>query len=81
MNPNVQPTELGISAVGLNRATQTVEPKILTHYTPMEPVTMMRSTAAPVKDFWSVSGQSYPTIGGARQLFSTQKPLVVPIQN
>jgi len=44
-----------------------------------ESVTMLRSTSAPVSDFWSVRGQSYPTIGGASQLFSTQKPAFVVI--
>jgi hypothetical protein len=79
-SPSVQPTELGISPLGFNRATQAVEPKILNPYVTTGPVTMLRSTSAAVNDFWSVSGQSYPTIGGARQLFSNQKQLVVPRQ-
>jgi hypothetical protein len=76
-SPSVQPTELGISPFGFNRATQTVEPKILNSYLTTESVNMLRSTSASVNDFWSVSGQSYPTVGGARQLFSTQKPAFV----
>jgi YD repeat-containing protein len=74
---SVQPTELGISPLGFNRTTQTVEPKILNSYRTAEPVTMLRSTSAAVDDFWSVKGQSYSTVGGARQLFSTQKPAFV----
>ncbi|WP_301100919.1 polymorphic toxin type 46 domain-containing protein, partial [Propionivibrio sp.] len=76
-SPFVQPTELGISPLGFNRATQAVESKTLSPYLTKEPVNMLRSTSASVNDFWSVSGQSYPTIGGERQLFSTQKPAFV----
>ncbi|WP_184058931.1 MULTISPECIES: polymorphic toxin type 46 domain-containing protein [unclassified Paraburkholderia] len=74
---SAQPAELGISPLGFNRTTQTVEPKILNSYRTAEPVTMLRSTSAAVDDFWSVKGQSYPAVGGARQLFSTQKPVFV----
>ncbi|WP_199902572.1 polymorphic toxin type 46 domain-containing protein [Azospirillum sp. B4] len=73
MNPSVQPTELGISPLGFNRATQTIEPKILNTYTTTQAVPVLRSTSAAVDDFWSVKGQSFPTEGGATQLFSTQK--------
>lgn len=76
-SPSVQPTELGISPLGFNRTTQSVESKILSPYLTAESVNMLRSTSASVNDFWSVSGQSYPTIGGARQLFSTQKSMFV----
>ncbi|WP_186457141.1 polymorphic toxin type 46 domain-containing protein [Nitrospirillum amazonense] len=72
-NPSVQPTELGISPLGFNRATQTIEPKVLNTYTTTQPVSVLRSTSAAVDDFWSVKGQSFPTEGGATQLFSTQK--------
>ena len=44
-SPSVQPTELGISPLGFNRATQAVEPKILTPYLTTEPVDMLRSTS------------------------------------
>jgi filamentous hemagglutinin len=77
-SPSVQATELGISPLGFNRATQTIEQKILNPYLTEQPINMLRSTSASVNDFWSVRGQSYPTIGSARQLFSTQKaPLVL----
>ena len=79
LDPSVQPTELGIGSFGLNRATQMAEPKILNSYMTKEPVNVLRSTSAAVDDFWSVPGQSYPTTGGAQQLFSTQKPLFIPV--
>lgn len=73
MSPSVEPTQLGISPYGFNRAAQSVEPKVLNNYVTTEPVNVLRSTSAAVDDFWSVSGQSYPTTGGATQLFSPQK--------
>lgn len=75
LSPSVQPTELGISPLGFNRAAQSVEPKVLNPYVTTEPVTVLRSTAAPVVDFWSVQGQTYSTVGGAQQLFSNQSSL------
>lgn len=72
-SPSLEPTNLGISPHGLNRATQAVEPKVLNEYVTNQPVSVLRSTSAAVDDFWSVSGQSYPTSGGATQLFSPQK--------
>jgi hypothetical protein len=75
--PDVAPTELGISPYGLNRITQSVEPKILNNYQTSQPVTVLRSTSAPVDDYWSVSGQTYPTSGGARQIFSPDTPSFV----
>jgi hypothetical protein len=71
--PSVSPSELGISELGFNRATQTVEPKILNQYTTGESVSVLRSKSAAVEDFWSVSGQSYSTEGGATQLFSNER--------
>nr|WP_307733544.1 polymorphic toxin type 46 domain-containing protein [Duganella violaceicalia] len=78
LSPSVEPTELGISPLGFNRATQTVEPKILNLYKTTQPTTVLRSTSAEVEDFWSVKGQSYPTTGGARQLFSNKKSVFSP---
>ncbi|MBJ7310785.1 polymorphic toxin type 46 domain-containing protein [Rugamonas sp. CCM 8940] len=78
LSPSVKPTELGISPLGFNRATQTVEPKVLNLYKTTQPTTVLRSTSAKVEDFWSVKEQSYPTTGGARQLFSTKKSVFSP---
>jgi Bacterial toxin 46 len=73
ITPSVSPSQLGISDVGFNRTTRTVEPKILNQYMTEEPVNVLRSTSASVEDFWSVSGQTYPAEGGAIQLFSNEK--------
>jgi len=77
LSPLVQPTELGISPLGFNRATQTIEPKIIGEYVTTERVSMLRSTSASVSDFWSVKGQLYPTVGGAQQLFTTHKSSII----
>lgn len=75
--PDVAPTELGISPYGVNRAAKSVELKILNNYQTAQPVSVLRSTSAAVEDFWSVPGQTYPTVGGARQLFSPEAPLFI----
>jgi len=76
----VVPTELGISPYGFNRATQSAELKVLNNFVTDQSVSVLRSTSVAVDDFWSVSGQSYPTVGGATQLFSPQKQsfLLIP---
>jgi Na+-transporting methylmalonyl-CoA/oxaloacetate decarboxylase gamma subunit len=76
--PNVSPDELGISPVGENRSAGTIEPKQLNAYQTSEPILVLRSTAAPVNDTWSVRGQSYPAAGGGTQLFSAQSPSIRP---
>jgi len=66
LNSTTKPTELGISAVG----TKAKIPKILNTYTTTQKVEVLRSTAAPAKDNWSVPRKSYSTKGGALQLFT-----------
>ncbi|MGY4490543.1 polymorphic toxin type 46 domain-containing protein [Pseudomonas sp. TE3610] len=78
LSPTVQPTQLGISPMGTNRALNTIEPKVLNSYQTADKVTVLRSTSAKVNDTWSVEGQSFPTEGGAQQLFSNQKNLFNP---
>lgn len=73
ISPKVQPTELGINPMGTNRAANTIEPKVLNSYKTTQKVEVLRSTAAPTTDFWSVKGQNYDAKGGATQLFSNQK--------
>lgn len=73
LSPNVTPSELGIGPFGVNRAAQAVELKVLNQYRTVEPVEVLRSTSASVVDFWSVPGQRYSTVGGARQLYSPHK--------
>lgn len=59
--------------MGTNRAANTIEPKVLNSYKTTQKVEVLRSTAAPTTDFWSVKGQNYDAKGGATQLFSNQK--------
>ncbi|MDN6858946.1 polymorphic toxin type 46 domain-containing protein [Pseudomonas sp. CAN2814] len=73
LTPRVQPTELGINPMGTNRAANTIEPKVLNAYKTTQKVEVLRSTAAPTTDFWSVKGQNFPAKGGATQLFSNEK--------
>ena len=73
LSPRVQPTELGINPMGTNRAANTIEPKVLNSYGTTRKVEVLRSTAAPTNDFWSVKGQNYPAKGGAQQLFSNDQ--------
>ena len=72
-DPNVTPSELGISPDGVNRAAGIIQPKILNQYGTGQSVSVLRSTAAAVEDTWSVPGQSYPAVGGERQIFAPQK--------
>jgi hypothetical protein len=76
--PDATPSELGISPYGVNRADQAIQPKILNMYETSQPVSVLRSTSAAVEDKWSVPGQSYPAIGGARQIYSPQKQAFYP---
>ena len=74
-SPSMQLTERGIRPLGFNRTTQSVESKTLSPYLTTESLNMLRCASASVSDFRSISGQSYPTIGGARQLLSKQKSM------
>ena len=59
---------------------ETILGLVVNSYVTNEPVSVLRSTSAAVDDFWSVSGQSYPTTGGATQLFSPQKQSFILIR-
>jgi len=67
--PKVKPTELGISPKGKSPDTGIVEKKLNVHQTKQK-AEFLRSTAAPVKDTWSIKGKSISTRGGGRQLFT-----------
>ncbi|WP_346839621.1 polymorphic toxin type 46 domain-containing protein [Microbulbifer sp. SAOS-129_SWC] len=73
IDPNVQPSELGISPMGTNRAMKRVEPKIKSLYVVTEDTPALKSTAKAVDDFWSVKGEVYPAKGGATQMFTSNK--------
>lgn len=74
-------SELGISPNGVNPATGEIIPKTSGNYVVgNDGVTVLRSTAAPVKDTWSVPGQSIQTDGGGTQYFTTSKDAFGPGQ-
>lgn len=66
--------ELGIAPNATDRATGAVVPKVANDYT-VGPggARVLRSTAAPVRDTWSVKGQSIQTQGGGTQYMSGDK--------
>jgi len=68
--PKAKPTELGISPKGKAPDTKIVEFKQLNIYQTKQKTEFLRSTAAPVKDTWSIKGKSISTRGGAQQLFT-----------
>jgi len=68
-----QPTELGIAPQGVSRTTGAVVDKVPTAYTTTRDIPVLRSTAAPVKDTWSIPGTAVQTKGGGTQYFTTDK--------
>lgn len=73
----VTPDDLGINPRGTNRALDRVEPKILNEYLTADKVKVLKSSASPAKDFWSVRGEVYSAKGGGEQLFSNDKNIIV----
>jgi len=80
-DPGTLPTELGINPSGFNRATQTVEPKLLNMYTTTDSFDVLWGKSAAVNDFWSVKGQPFMTTGGGTQMFTNNKSSVVFVPN
>ena len=78
LSEDTLPTHLGISPNGFNRELQMVEPKIRNKYITTQKVSVLKSKAAKIVDFWSVEGESYVTEGGGRQLFSANKNAFQP---
>ena len=75
----VTPSELGIAPYGVNRAANSVELKVLNRYSTNSPVSVLRSTARPIDDFWSIPYGTFETRGGAAQWYSPQKEFFTPI--
>lgn len=71
--PGTRPTELGIAPQGVSRTTGAVVDKTSAPYTTARDVQVLRSTAAPIKDTWSVPGTATQTKGGGTQYFTTDK--------
>lgn len=75
LTPNVKPTELGINPNALMYKTNYEAQRVLNIYQSTEKVTVLRSTAAPILDKFSIPKEPYDAIGGARQLTSDQREL------
>jgi uncharacterized Zn-binding protein involved in type VI secretion len=76
--PGTPATKVGISPKGTDYATGAVVDKVPTRYTATQDVPALRSTAAPVKDTWSVKGSPFQTEGGGTQYFTMDKGSFVP---
>lgn len=77
-DPDITPSELGISPDGFNRTTKQIEPKNQTTYVTDKKVKVLKSTASPIEDTWSVPGENTSTQGGGKQYFSGEKDAFKP---
>jgi len=73
--PGASPSSLGISPTALDPTTNKVVLKSLVNYVVKEDVPILKSTAAPIKDTWSIPGQSIQTDGGGKQMMTTAKDM------
>lgn len=78
LNDNTPPTKLGINPEGNLRGTEIKAPKVTTTYQSQHTVEMLRSTANPALDTWSVPKEPFQTEGGGIQWFSTDKDAWIP---
>ncbi len=76
--PGTPATKVGISPKGTDYATGAVVDKVPIRYTTTRDVQVLRSTAAPVRDTWSVKGSPVQTEGGGTQYFSMDKGSFAP---
>ncbi|XTZ38095.1 polymorphic toxin type 46 domain-containing protein [Salmonella enterica] len=80
LNEHTPPTKLGINPEGNLRGTEIKVPKVTTTYQSQRPVKMLRSTANPAQDTWSVPKEPYQTEGGGIQWFGTERDAWIPMQ-
>lgn len=80
MNKTQLPTNLGINPLGNLHDTNIKTPKVVTIYQAQHPVEMLRSTASPAMDTWSVPQEPFQSQGGGIQWFSTEKDAWRPIK-
>jgi len=80
LNETTPPTKLGINPEGIMRGTETKVPKITTAYQLQNRAEMLRSTATPALDTWSVPKEPFQTEGGAIQWFGTDKGAWRPLE-
>ncbi|WP_242425444.1 polymorphic toxin type 46 domain-containing protein, partial [Pseudomonas sp. EGD-AKN5] len=73
ISSSTTPSELGIGALGENRAARTVELKLKGVYLTNEKTKVLKSTAKEIDDTWSVRGISQPSSGGGTQVFTGMK--------
>ncbi|ELQ9312395.1 PAAR domain-containing protein [Serratia marcescens] len=73
LNETTPPTKLGINPEGNLHGTEIKVPKVTTTYQAQRPVEMLRSTANPALDNWSVPKEPFQTEGGGIQWFGTDK--------
>ena len=59
--------------MGTNRAANTIEPKVLNSYRTTQKVEVLRSTAAPTDDFWSVKDSHIPPKAARNNCSPTRK--------
>jgi len=72
---NIEPTQLGINPKGTIYGTDQVVDKVTLPYVTQQKVEMLRSTALPALDKWSVENVPYQTEGKAIQLLSNEKEI------
>lgn len=78
LNESTPPTKLGINPEGNLHGTEIKVPKVTTVYQSQQPVQMLRSTANPALDTWSVPKEPFQTEGGGIQWFGTNKGAWIP---
>ena len=69
--PGSKATNLGISDVAKDRKTGKIVKKLENDYITTTDVDALSSTAAKIKDTWSIEGKEISTKGGGTQLFTT----------
>lgn len=67
------PSSLGIAPEGLDPVTKVPVPKKAVTYIVTKDVEALQSTAAAIKDTWSIPGKTIPTDGGATQYMTSAK--------
>lgn len=65
------PSQLGINPSKVGFGTDSIFTRVQTPLVTNRPVNVLKSTAAPINDTWSVKHQPFMTEGGAPQIFTT----------
>lgn len=75
LDESILPTKLGINPKGLVKETGLILSKEVKPYQAQQKVEMLRSTATPALDTWSVPDNPFQTEGGGIQWFTTQRDI------